>query len=66
MKDKNMPKPSNILKVLLTVFFITFILSLIVYNSFGFEIGVIFAICISTACLSSAFVGLENIIITKK
>ncbi|MDP3661361.1 MAG: hypothetical protein Q8R17_00675 [bacterium] len=61
-----MQEQSNVLKVLLTVLFVTFISSFVVYNAFGFEIGVIFAICFSTACLSSGFAGLENIIISKK
>lgn len=55
---------SNHFHVLAGIFFLNFILSFVVYKFFSFEIGVLFAICFSTAIISTGFSGIENTIIT--
>ncbi len=57
MKTHN-PKQS-----LFVGFFITLILSLVVYGVFGFEISVIFAISLSVGWILAGVVGLENTLI---
>lgn len=55
---------SNNFQIFIGIFLLNFVLSFVVYRFFGFEIGVLFAICFSTAIISTDFSGIENTIIT--
>lgn len=61
----NKLKTSNLMHSLLIIFAIHSIATLLVYKFFGFEVGIIFGISLSTAIISTGFVGVENIIIKK-
>jgi hypothetical protein len=61
-----MLKTANIKHTLFTILFIELIASFLSYWIFGFEIALLFTICLSVAWLSAAFVGLENVIIRTK
>jgi FtsH-binding integral membrane protein len=56
-------KTTNLITPMIFVSVIGFILSLIVLNVFGFEVGVIFSISLSAGFIVSAGVGIENVII---
>lgn len=57
---------TNLLKHLISSFLIIFILTLIVYFFFKFEIAILFWICSWIALISTGIVWLENTIIKKK
>lgn len=58
-------KPHHLGEIFVIVFLISIIPSLIILKFFGFEIGIIFAICLATSIVATGFVGVENIIINK-
>ncbi len=61
----NIQKPSHLGKMFITTFVISIVSSIIILKLFGFEIGMIFTICLSVSIITTAFVGLENTIINK-
>ncbi len=64
LMDNNLPT-SNLLHAFGLFFTINLILDIIVYKFFGFEVGLIFAIALSTGSIGFALVGIENVIILK-
>ena len=58
-------KTSHLGKMFIGTFILLIILSSIVFSIFGFEIALIFTLCFSVATMTTAVVGLENIIILK-
>lgn len=61
-----MLKTTNILHTFFTILFVELSASFLVYWIFNFEVALIFTICLSVAWISSAFVGIENVIIRAK
>lgn len=61
----NNSKTSHLGKIFIATFIINFILSLVVLKLFGFEIVVIFIICLAISIITTGLAGIENIIINK-
>lgn len=57
---------SNLGKIFLTTIIFISTLSFIVLKILGFEIAVIFSICLSTSFIMTGLTGIENIIILTK
>lgn len=50
-------------KIFFGTFLVTFLLVLGVLKMFGFEVAIIFAVCLAMAVIASVGAGIENIII---
>jgi len=61
----NNNETSHLGKMFITTFMVSLVLSFAIFKLFGFEIGLLFAICLSTSIIATALTGIENILISK-